>query len=254
MTTPISRLSCFAILLSSLNQFSTASELTSSSPLLKAVSVVLPSSIPPYALKGELTGIIPQLLKLTFKRMNYQPNFTFLPNKRLVKSFRNNTFEAAFSVPQPYASNRIYYSNKIFDFSNIAVTLKSNKLKIDTINDLAFKRVAAFQNATEFLGFEFNEAIEDSRFYTEFNDQQEQIQLLIKKRADVIVLEKRIFNYFLKRLNTDDKLEDIFEIHDIFPSSPRYIAFHSTAMRLQFNKALAEVKKSDTYTRLLAVD
>jgi polar amino acid transport system substrate-binding protein len=215
------------------------------------VRVALPSSIPPYALKADQSGIIPELLNHIFHKMNYSPQYTFLPNKRVVKAFSNNQYDAAFSVPRPEDTSRIYYSHKIFDFNNIAVTLKSDKLKLIDISDLANKRIAAFQNATQFLGFKYNEAIKESVFYNEFNDQQEQLMLLIKKRADVIVLEKRIFNYYFKQLNTHNLLDGKFEIHAIFPSSPRYMAFHSTKARSLFNAAFADIKQSYIYQELL---
>ena len=185
--------------------------------------------------------------------MHYTPRYTYLPNKRVVKAFTLNQYDSAFSVPHPEDASRIYYSHKIFDFNNIAVTLKSDNFKIASIGDLAGKRIAAFQNATQFLGYEFNQAIKKSTFYTEFNDQQEQLKLLIKKRADVIVLERRIFEYYFKKLNVGNVLEGKFDIHPIFPSSPRYMAFHSTKVRSEFNLAFSEVKQSEVYQKLLKV-
>lgn len=217
------------------------------------VRVALPSAMPPFSLSGELTAILPQLISFTFKEMGLKAQFTFLPNRRLVKEFRNHAFDAAFAVPKPYNAFPIYYSNKVIDFQNIVVTLKSQRLTINHIEDLANKRIAAFQNATEFLGYEFNQTIADNPFYTEFNEQRDQITLLMKNRTDAIILEKRTFKHFYKQLNTTGALLDTFTVHPILAKSPRYMAFHSTKMRKQFNDALATIKTTQQYHEIMSI-
>lgn len=218
-----------------------------------SVRIALPSFMPPYAQTNNYSSIVVQLINQSLAPNTQNIDYTFLSNNRLAKDFLTKKYDIAFAVPSNNYSDDIFYSNEILSFTNIVVSLASRQLNIHSTEDLATLRITAFQNAAQFLGDNFKAMSASHPHYTEIADQQTQIQLLIKGRCDVIIMEERIFWHFYRQLPNHMRSKDL-KFHDIFPSSPRYLAFHSRALRDNFNFAFNKLKRQSVYLKLLALE
>ncbi|WP_346654743.1 hypothetical protein [Pseudoalteromonas ruthenica] len=89
--------------------------------------------------------------------------------------------------------------------------------------------------------------------YDEVVNQYAQIDHLMKGWVDVIVLEKRIFQYYLHTfaMNQGRQTKPV-TIHALWPPSPRHVVFTDSQLRERFNQGLAELKKTPRYKALLA--
>ena len=80
------------------------------------------------------------------------------------------------------------------------ISLKKNNFKINSVYDLSGKSVVSFQNATEFLPAPFKALTTKlPRSYEEVVYQAAQVDQLMKEWVDVVVLEKRVFLYYLQQ-------------------------------------------------------
>ncbi|TMO47808.1 hypothetical protein [Pseudoalteromonas ruthenica] len=67
----------------------------------------------------------------------------------------------------------------------------------------------------------------------------------MKGWVDVIVLEKRIFQYYLHTfaMNQGQQTKAV-TIHVLWPPSPRHVVFTDSQLRERFNQGLAELKNT----------
>ncbi|MBL4940786.1 MAG: hypothetical protein JKY81_03895 [Colwellia sp.] len=122
------------------------------------------------------------------------------------------------------------------------VTLADSTLTIDELADLANLKVAAFQNATKFLGERYNTIFTNYTNYIELADQQSQIGLLFSGRVDAVVMEINIFKHLLanKRRNSSSRkdYDKEFVIHFLFNSRAYKAGFKSKKLCEQFDQGI----------------
>ena len=220
------------------------------SALIKA-QIALPSSMPPYIIAHTQSGIILDIIKSIYPENRYALEFSFFPNPRLIKEFQNKNYLTAFAIPRKEYNEKIYYSNAIVEFKNIAISLKKNNLTINNISHLSNKSITAFQSAAKFLGDSYKKMTLSNPHYDEVTDQRSQLQLLVKGRTDVIVMEERIFWYHFKQLHFDHTIKEKFRFHPVFKSKSRYCAFYDKDQRDSFNINLNQLRQSNSYHAII---
>ncbi len=143
------------------------------------------------------------------------------------------------------------FSDSHISYRNVAISLKDANLKIDSVADLAGKKVTAFQNAKLYLGDEFSKMAESNPDYAETPLRGQQIMsLFYDKTADVLVMDENIFKYYLSSINKF--MNDSVVIHKIFPESKYKVGFFNAVQRDRFNKGLSAIKASGKYDKIVA--
>ncbi|MGB1237264.1 MAG: substrate-binding periplasmic protein [Pseudomonadales bacterium] len=213
--------------------------------------VAVPYSMPPYASTDTKSGIVVDIIAHTLQRTGHQSRFDFLPNNRLSSAFERGTYDVSFGIPVTLDSEQVYFSDALLNFENMAISLSSSAFTIERIDDLAGKRIIAFRNAAKFLGPAFSKLVHANPQYAEVTKQQVQLQLLLKGRTDVVIMERRIFRYFAKALGTRQLQGQRFVEHPLFDIKERLCAFRDKALRDKFDLALADFKKTPKYSQLL---
>ncbi|WP_051085281.1 substrate-binding periplasmic protein [Hahella ganghwensis] len=157
-----------------------------------------------------------------------------------------------------------YYSDVVITFHNHAVSLKDRGLKIKRMEDLSQLSIVAFQRATFILGEDFARTVQYNNDYNEVADQSLQIKQLFRNRTDVIILEKRIFQYFRRWLyDRASILNDEYIVsrsdlrqpvvyHNIFSPSEYRFAFLSEQVRDDFNEGLRTIRENGTYDSIMS--
>ncbi len=223
----------------------------------KQLSIGISFSIPPYVIKDAGTGLELEILREAFKVKGYTVTPVFLPLARTFMHFNQGKTDGVLNVKEGFVDG--FYSDEVINFQNCAISLKDNNFNIDTIEDLADKRIVAFQMASKILGTEFGTMAEQNKDYLEIADQSIQLNLLFKERTDVVVMDKRIFNYFKIRavealeqgklafFQHKDELQKKVQYHCIFPPSRYKFAFITEQIRDDFNLGLRSIKKNGVY-------
>lgn len=207
------------------------------------------SSIPPFVI-AEDRGIVIDIMREALAPAGYKPGFLFAPNRRVSHELEQGNVDGVYNLALN-SIDGVYYSAPIIEYQNVAVTLSAAAIQLDSLEALRGLRVAAFQNAPVFLGPAFAELVDDHRAYQEVTNQRSQLSLLFKGSTDVIILEKRIFEYFLKQRRLAGADVQPVTFHELFPPAARYAAFREQHIREQFDAGLRQLQESGRYQTII---
>lgn len=219
----------------------------------KPITVAVSPSLPPYVFTDGDTGLQLEIIKSAFKSQGVTDlDIVYMSNKRAEYSLEQLEVDVAVN----YAGTRvndIYPSQSLLSYQNIAVSLAKNSFKINTVYDLLGKSVLAFQNATAFLPQPYETITRKLNHYEEVVNQEAQVDHLMKEWVEVIVLEKRVFLYYLKQYEKshDSKL---VRIHPVFSKAARPAYFSSKVLQEVFDMGLAHIIASGEYSAIMAFD
>jgi polar amino acid transport system substrate-binding protein len=129
--------------------------------------------------------------------------------------------------------------------------LKSRKISIQKPSDLDTLRVASFQGAEKRYPKWLTKVQEEKRFYG-ISDQLTQVKLLHFERYDVVLSDRYIFQYHVKKM----MLMNVLEVHDVDehhfitvnPNDYRPV-FRDKKIRDDFNLGLKKIKESGKFQK-----
>ena len=212
------------------------------------IDVVVGLAKPPYIIEEQGAGFEIDLVSDVLEMMELTPTFLYVPLGRDAKSLKENVGQAVLTVNENIVPNQKMRTAPYIIYQNVAITLKSDEIRIGSISQLEFFKVAAFQMANQYLGEEYEETVSRSNQYLEVPNQFRQVKLLVENKVDVLIMDINIFNYYFELI--DGNLNDI-EVHYIFPPNPYSLAFSDTDNVDRFNQMLERYKKSGRYDELL---
>lgn len=227
----------------------------------KKVVIGISFSIPPYVVKEENNGLELEILRQSFAVNGYKVLPSYLPLARTFMNFQDGSLDGVINVKDGMIKG--YYSDVVITFRNKAVSLEENNLTINSIDDLSRKSIVAFQRASTILGKDFGKVVEYNSEYREVADQSLQVKQLFKNRAEVIILEEKIFKYFRRWLFnrsrslkgsyilTEKELRKPVIYHDIFLPSEYKFAFISEKVRDDFNDGLRTIRNNGLYEQII---
>ena len=206
-------------------------------------------AIPPYNIPETNSGIELDIVREVLEKKGYSVKPKYVPFARRNLELINREVDGVLTINTDSGINA-FYSDEHLVCENVVVTLKENGFNIDNVRDLAQKSVVAFQDATIYLGKDFDAMAKANRKYREIANQNLQINLLYGHRADAIVLDKNIF-YYLRKRNKRVDINQPITIHYIFPPTPYRVAFLTKKVRDDFNEGLRELRKSGRYNEII---
>ncbi|WP_404343234.1 substrate-binding periplasmic protein [Pseudoalteromonas mariniglutinosa] len=217
------------------------------------VSIAASSYLPPYVMADQDSGIQLDILKAALRQQGITHfDIRYMSNKRAEKQLQVGEVDIALNYAG-YLDGQIFPSNSLLDYQNVAISLTQKNLKIDTPYDLIGKSVLAFQNATAFLGQPFKSLTTKLLSYDEVVNQAAQIDHLMKNWVDVIILERRVFFYYLNEYEKKQPSLPI-QIHTIFAEVARPAYFNNAALKDTFNAGLEKIKDSGEYHAIISLD
>jgi polar amino acid transport system substrate-binding protein len=111
------------------------------------ITVAVSPSLPPYVFSEDDTGLQLQILKSAFKDQGITNlDIVYMSNKRAGQSLEQMKVDIAMNYAG-LTTSAIYPSQSLLAYQNVAISLRKNNFKINTVYDLLGKSVVAFQNA-----------------------------------------------------------------------------------------------------------
>lgn len=224
--------------------------------------IAVGANIPPYVLADQDRGIEVDIIRAVYAYLGMPIEIRYLPDRRLPHDLQGGALDAAcvysnFDSDYFSGANDVetYSSHTTISFHNTAITLGDGP-DIDEMADLSRHSVISFINARRYLGKEFERAVNPNRRYMEVSDQSLQVELLYSRRFKVVVSDKRIFMYWLRKFmlgklhNQPDGNSPVV-FHDIFSECNRCLVFVSKEQCDLFNKGLAAVKSLGTIQNII---
>ena len=214
----------------------------------KELNIAFGKGREPYSIdKSYLKGIEYDLINKILNKSEISiKHITHLNYNELQDALKNDSsLDMAVTVKQK--DDGYYYSNDFIEFENIVISRKKDNLVINNVNDLKDKKVASFKDAYKYLGDKYFNLFNPSNktnLYQEYDMQELQVQDFLDKKSDVIVLDKNIFLWHLKKLSSSNISQ--YSIHHIFPDKNAYqVAFKEAYLRDKFNKNFQIMKDND---------
>jgi len=217
-------------------------------------------ALPPYVLDKNNAGIEVEIIKEALKVKGYSVSFHFVPNLRLLRRLKNKEVDGTaqnsiFDIGSE-VNMTVYDSDTTITYHNYAIAFDDKKFQIHSIEDLLNKRVLAFQNASKYLGPIYAAMAKNNENYREHAKQSLQVKQLYADRVDVVISERRIFNYWKSQAQSQGALfsrnsHKSLKFHNIFSASPRNVKFVERQTRDDFNAGLKVIKASGLYQAII---
>ncbi|PKM21328.1 MAG: hypothetical protein CVV10_09945 [Gammaproteobacteria bacterium HGW-Gammaproteobacteria-14] len=195
-------------------------------------------------------GIVVEILQEALTPYGHKIEFIYAPNRRVAHMVEEHQVDGVFNLAAG-ALKRVHYSDPIIDYNNVAITRDTFHKPLITLEDLNGLRVVVFQNAPQFLGEDFGRILERNASFQEVSNQRSQVLMLFSGRADAIIMEQRIFDYFYQDMVARGEIGGHYKVYPLFPPAPRYAAFAREELRDQFNAGLAQLRKEGRVQRII---
>lgn len=199
-----------------------------------------------------IKGVEYDLVNLILENMDISFNFSKTLTLNKMQNALKNDSKLDVAVTLKKQKDKFYYSDDFVSFENVAITRVKDKHYISKPADLKNKKVLAFSNAYLSLGDEYYNIFRPEKRlknYKEIISQQRQVEEFLDKNADVVILDKNIFAWYLKKLSTMSLDEYRFDY--IFSGKNSYqVGFRDKNLRDRFNKNLQKIKDSGKYNEV----
>jgi len=214
------------------------------------VSIAFLSNNEPYTIGKEyLKGIEYDLLKKILDKIgvNISKSKFFSQNNMKNVLRKNDNIDIAVGVKEK--QDNFYYSKDFISLQNVVVSRVKDNFFINKVKDLEEKKIIAFGDAYKYLGpwynKKFNLANRDLN-YSEMFKYENMVKSFLNKEVELIILDKNIFSWYLKKLSSNSINEYKFDY--IFPEKNTYkVAFRSENLRNIFNDKLKIIKENGEY-------
>ena len=213
-------------------------------------------TVSPYVIKPQhpdqkISGFEVDIVREALGLKGYEIKFILQPLKRTKISFEEKQVDGVLTIQKHYPQIKgAFLSDTYITYHNFAVTLAGENMNINSINDLAGKKIIAFQQAQFALGKEFQAMANQNPNYREMASQDSQIGMFFYKRTEVIILDDRIFKYYKMKLKNIPTQQTV-RFHDLFEATPYKIAFQKQDVRDAFNQGLKHIRSSGRYNTII---
>lgn len=216
-------------------------------------------SIPPWVIKEDDSGVELDILRESLSPYGYRIEPKYLSNALSFSMFNEGRIDGVINAKPSVIEKGGFLSDVAVTFQNVAISLQSKGFEEDiSLEFLNDKTVVAFQRATKLLGEPFASMARQNPLYQELAQQHLQINLLMIREVDFIVLDKSIFGYHWYQAIQNEKFQGLkgklqrpVRFHYLFDPSEYSFAFRSRKVRDDFNEGLSRLKQSGGYDRIL---
>lgn len=217
------------------------------------VKMVFGQSLAPFANERDGKGIEIEIIRAALAASGHTLTLSFVPQARVPVAWAARDVDAAATVT-PDSGIDAAYSEVYIQYEDVVIAERGRFRPDLTVAELGGLRVVGFQNAARYLGPGFAAMARANKQYREQADQMSQVRMLFGGQTDVIVTERTIFQYQLSQLVESNFRERPFavDIFHLFDKIPYRVAFRDGAIRDDFNKGLAAIKKNGQLANITA--
>lgn len=210
------------------------------------VRIAFGTTLAPYSIEKTADGIEVDIVREALRRQGCTLAPVFLPFVRAEYALAENKIDGVATTNRD-SGIQAQYSLPYVEYHNVAVTLKSRRLRIEHIADLKGHRIASFPTATRYLGEQFRRFANSTPLYREEPKQINQNRLLYLGGADVVIAELNVFNHLDRSLDGSKFPEraQAVVVHRLFPPNPYQIAFRNASLRDKFNAGFSSLSSEE---------
>lgn len=221
----------------------------------KEVSIIFGLALPPYVIQENNSGFEVDIIReaLALKGHTLKPIYaSFMMISQTLKENKADGAQRG-NAELVDGSGYYYADSQTVPYQDVAITLKKNNLKIDSVNDLKDKKVVAFQGASKFLGADFGAAVANNPNYSETAFELKKSQQLYANGLQVSVGDANIFKYYKSKVTGLDTTQEVV-FHKIFSNKDiknNHAVFKEKQIRDDFDAGLKQLKTSGKYQEII---
>lgn len=217
----------------------------------KEIKVIISKTNEPYSFQNSfLKGIEYDLIEFIFTKLK-------IKIKKAQKNIFGNIYEEFnknkdfdVALPLKKENNHFHYSKDFIFFENVAITRYEDNIVINNISALKDKNISSFHSSKKYLGNEFLKAVEKNKNFIEYKSQEKQIKDFLTNKKRVLIIDKNIFKWYLKKFSQNDISQ--YKFDPIFKEKNNYqVAFRNKALRDLFDIELQKIKDSGKYQEII---
>lgn len=178
--------------------------------------------------------------------LGYDVQFVTAPYARLTGLLQQQKLHIA-TRQSGLATEGLFYSSPYTSFDNQVFALADSKARLANISALKPYNIVAFQNASKVLGPEFASISQQAKSYQELLDHTQAIQMLLKKRSDLLVMDK---NTFYRRLAELKQSQTPIISFAILPKVQYRLGFYQPQLQQRVERLLQQWLASGQLDRL----
>jgi polar amino acid transport system substrate-binding protein len=223
---------------------------------IEKITVAFGDALAPWVMPATNSGILIDIITEALEPSGYEIVPIYYPYLRRVTEYRNGFVDVACDINANTMKDQNlagFLSDDAYAYENFAFSLKEKGYKFKHLNELGNLSLLSWQGAISHLGDEYAKMATNNPFYFETDRQESQIQMLFLKRADVVQLDKKIFDYFRAKVEKKGIVDTTAKVDSfpLFGASPNGFLFHDKKIRDEFNRRLKLLKESGRYAEIL---
>ncbi len=204
---------------------------------------------PPYIISRGHTGFELDLIKSILVELGHDMVPIFVPMGRIARMVSEGSVDIGLTMNPKHKIDQEMLSEIYIAYQNVAVSLATRDVVVNTAEDLKNYTVIGFQTARHVLGAEYANVIKEHTGYLETPQQSRQVTMLVLGSVDVAVMDRNIFSYFKRQL--PDKQQFPTKVHEIFPINFYRAGIPDPTLRKGFNRVLNEMITDGRYQALI---
>jgi ABC-type amino acid transport substrate-binding protein len=209
------------------------------------VSVSIPLSLQPYFIPYSGEGLAYETLIAAFAARDRRVQPFYLSQRK-----NNINVLAAYpqldcAVHQTQESSKGWYTvEEVYPLHYYAISLAAKALELDDVEDLKDLNVIGYLGASRQLGSDFAETVRSNSRYREIHNHRAQVQMLLKERVQVIVVDRLLAEWYLGYLADESGRHVDVKFHDLFEPVPLHFACRNQELVEVYNAGLEEIRSS----------
>ncbi|MCW8093253.1 substrate-binding periplasmic protein [Alteromonas sp. ASW11-130] len=204
---------------------------------------------PPYIISRGHTGFELELVKSILNELGHQMVPIYVPMGRIPRMVSDGSVDIGLNMNPNHKINREFLSEIYIAYQNVAVSLTTRNVTVNSPADLKNYTVIGFQTAKRVLGQEYANAVNEHAGYLETPQQSRQVAMLVLGSVDVAVMDRNIFSFFKSKLPSNQQFPTT--MHEIFPINFYHAGIPDPELRAEFNRVLGEMIQDGRYKSLI---
>lgn len=223
----------------------------------KEVKMIFGLALPPYVIQESASGYELDIIRaaLAVKGHTLKPVFaSFILVPKMLEAHQADGAQRGNA--ELADGNGFYYADEpTVIYQDAAISLKKNRLKIDSVADLKGKAIVGFQGAHQFLGPAFAAAVKGNPNYQENSNERRKLQMFYANGTQVYVGDINIFKYYRATVKADVDTTQETVFHKVFSEGAdktHNAVFLDKQIRDDFSAGLKQIKASGEYRRIIS--
>lgn len=222
------------------------------------VKILFSFALPPYVINEDgkgASGFEYEILSAALAHKGHTVKPVFVAMGAIPKNLMTKQADGAQrGAPELREADGYFYADEpTVEYEDVVISIKANKVAVNSMADLKGLRIIAFQGASTFLGPDYAAAVKGNDKYAESSDEKRRVQQLYAGGVQAYVGDLNVFKYY-KGLAIGVDTTPEFAVHRVFTPSRQTInhaVFRDKQVRDDFNAGLKKLKASGQYKLLV---